>query len=294
MAKFLKVIGTPFIKLWTWIKETAWVQPLLIVGVIFAIIFSIPSITSWVQSWDFGSDAYTFLQNRQLSLEGMSDNPSGQAYDFFVKFNDAETAWSDGDKEEARNILKPYVGDSNKMLLYFVTEGDDGENINEASSYLVNEAWYKVTNIDENAPAFQYEVIFTDQTIDVDEDDHTYDDHTPFDYLWISEPYQAYIATASNVGTTSNYYSYLVSEAMTSEITTLQDNVENLTDASSYTEAIPYFAIIDLTDFNTTSHIISNVFFSLDGDDKYSRSDFLAHAWTNTEEFAPASSATAE
>lgn len=62
MGKFLKVIGTPFIKLWTWIKETAWVQPLLIVGIIFAIIFSIPSITSWVQSWNFGSDSYTFLK----------------------------------------------------------------------------------------------------------------------------------------------------------------------------------------------------------------------------------------
>ena len=81
MGKFLKVIGTPFIKLWTWIKETAWVQPLLIVGIIFAIIFSIPSITSWVQSWNFGSDSYTFLKNNQLSLKGITDTTSeGEAY----------------------------------------------------------------------------------------------------------------------------------------------------------------------------------------------------------------------
>ena len=57
--KVLKILATPFIAIWRWIKETAWVQPLLIVGLIFGIIFSIPSITSWVKSWDFGSDTYT-------------------------------------------------------------------------------------------------------------------------------------------------------------------------------------------------------------------------------------------
>ena len=41
----LRKIATPFVAIWRWIKETAWVQPLLIVGIIFAIIFSIPSIT---------------------------------------------------------------------------------------------------------------------------------------------------------------------------------------------------------------------------------------------------------
>ena len=44
MMKILKVIATPFVALWRWIKETAWVQPLLIVGCIFAVIFSIPCL----------------------------------------------------------------------------------------------------------------------------------------------------------------------------------------------------------------------------------------------------------
>ena len=124
MGKVLKVIGTPFIKLWTWIKETAWVQPLLIVGIIFAVIFSIPSITSWVQSWNFGSDTYTFLQNKKLSLEGMTDVPSGQAADFFSSYVSAREKWSNDDKEGARNDMKAYVGDSNKMILFFVAEDD--------------------------------------------------------------------------------------------------------------------------------------------------------------------------
>jgi hypothetical protein len=48
--KVLKAIGDFFVRIWRWIKETAWVQPLLIVGAIFAIIFSIPYFTKWISS----------------------------------------------------------------------------------------------------------------------------------------------------------------------------------------------------------------------------------------------------
>ena len=187
MGKVLKVIGTPFIKLWTWIKETAWVQPLLIVGIIFAVIFSIPSITSWVQSWNFGSDTYTFLQNKKLSLEGMTDVPSGQAADFFSSYVSAREKWSNDDKEGARNDMKAYVGDSNKMILFFVAEDDTGASVNEAANYLVNEGWSNLVTAEfPEAPAFQYQAIFTDQTIDLGDDDDTYKDKNPFAYLWQS------------------------------------------------------------------------------------------------------------
>ncbi len=65
----LKAIGAFFVKVWRWIKETAWVQPLLIVGAIFAVIFSIPYITDWVNSWGYGA-AGTFFNSQKQSLEG--------------------------------------------------------------------------------------------------------------------------------------------------------------------------------------------------------------------------------
>lgn len=40
----LRAIGRFFKKIWDWIKQTAWIQPLLIVGIIFGIIFSIGPI----------------------------------------------------------------------------------------------------------------------------------------------------------------------------------------------------------------------------------------------------------
>jgi hypothetical protein len=65
----LKAIGAFFMKIWRWIKDTAWVQPLLIVGAIFAIIFSIPYITQWANSLGWNStDA--FYTSYQVSLEG--------------------------------------------------------------------------------------------------------------------------------------------------------------------------------------------------------------------------------
>ena len=60
----LRAIGAFFARIGRWIRDTAWVQPLLIVGGIFAIIFSIPSITKWVQSWfSTGDAAVSFYKN---------------------------------------------------------------------------------------------------------------------------------------------------------------------------------------------------------------------------------------
>ena len=74
----LKAIGAFFVKVWRWIKETAWVQPLLIVGAIFAVIFSIPYITDWVNSWGYGASG-AFFNSQKQSLEGQV--PQSEATD---------------------------------------------------------------------------------------------------------------------------------------------------------------------------------------------------------------------
>ena len=50
MKNVLRVIGGFFVKIGRWIANTAWIQPLLIVGGIFAIIFSIPYIKSGIET----------------------------------------------------------------------------------------------------------------------------------------------------------------------------------------------------------------------------------------------------
>ena len=237
---FLKKLATPFISLWRWIKETAWVQPLLIVGIIFAVIFSIPSITSWVSSWDFGDDTYTWLEKNQLSLEGITDREiEGEAAEFFESFNEAQVEWSNGNKNEARQALNKYVGSTNKMFLYFVKENDASANINDASNLLVSSSWQQKVVEEANklygdnaqqyiAGEFKYQTIFTDQVIDVDDNDHTYDDKSAYDYLLYSGMFSRFYATLNDAYQDFSYYQNLVrKESDSSTIDAYVTNIEN-------------------------------------------------------------------
>mgnify|MGYP006873056834 CR=1 FL=1 len=64
----LKTISGAFSRLWRWITETAWVQPLLIVGGLFAIIFSISKFINWFSVMAVGTNSGYFTSYR-ISME---------------------------------------------------------------------------------------------------------------------------------------------------------------------------------------------------------------------------------
>lgn len=66
MKIILAAIGEFFARIWRWIVETAWIQPLLIVGTIFGVIFSIPSISSWISETSETSGQYKFYNKHKL------------------------------------------------------------------------------------------------------------------------------------------------------------------------------------------------------------------------------------
>ena len=71
----LTAIGRFFKKIWDWIKQTAWIQPLLIVGIIFGVIFSIPAIVKAVEAGKTEKNTYSAYFNQfKLSLEGEKDS----------------------------------------------------------------------------------------------------------------------------------------------------------------------------------------------------------------------------
>ena len=77
--KVLSAIGGFFARIGRWIKETAWIQPLLIVGAIFAVIFAIPHIIDGVKGWFDESDAANkYFAKYQLSLEN-ADQGKGES-----------------------------------------------------------------------------------------------------------------------------------------------------------------------------------------------------------------------
>ena len=66
MKKVLAAIGGFFVKIWRWIVETAWIQPLLIVGLIFGVIFSIPSISSWINEQSETSGQFSYYNKHKI------------------------------------------------------------------------------------------------------------------------------------------------------------------------------------------------------------------------------------
>ncbi len=73
----LRAIGRFFARIGRWIRDTAWVQPLLIVGGIFAVIFSIPGITNWVKSWfNEGNVSSAYYRKSEVSWSGVEDGNS--------------------------------------------------------------------------------------------------------------------------------------------------------------------------------------------------------------------------
>ena len=111
----LKAIGSFFARIGRWIRDTAWVQPLLIVGGIFAIIFSIPSITKWVQSWFTSGDAaVSFYKNSgYLKLDNGDKEGVNSSADDLLSF-----IFSD-DSEKTDAQYKKY---GEKFFVTFVQE----------------------------------------------------------------------------------------------------------------------------------------------------------------------------
>ena len=168
---FLKKLATPFVALWRWIKETAWVQPLLIVGIIFAIIFSIPSITTGIQSLiDSSEDDIVYFEAHSLSLEGSKQNErNSEADHFFSDFNAAQEAWTNNDVEEARNILSEY-GSENRFFLFFVQSDCTGCSTLKDGLERLEDDWSTyITSSNgtvENVPSLTFQSIIVDSEFD--------------------------------------------------------------------------------------------------------------------------------
>ena len=89
----LRAIGRFFARIGRWIKETAWIQPLLIVGGIFAIIFSIPYLTKWVKSWFSETSAsQKYYSSKKISLKNAEDHNSDVdvLFDYLTAFNNMD------------------------------------------------------------------------------------------------------------------------------------------------------------------------------------------------------------
>ena len=111
----LRAIGRFFVRIGRWIKETAWIQPLLIVGGIFAIIFSIPHLTKWVKSWAKDETAAEkYYSSKKLSLKNAEDGKSevDELFDYLAHFEETRTVDEKGKKKFGEKFFLVLVQES--------------------------------------------------------------------------------------------------------------------------------------------------------------------------------------
>lgn len=137
----LRAIGRFFAKIGRWIRDTAWVQPLLIVGGIFAIIFSIPKIVEMVDKMNEESNAaQTFFENKMISSQGESGRVSeGSSLDKYLSIlenKDNTYKSADAAYAEVKDVLK--LNGEKRFFVLFVDKTASCDSLYTGLNYLKN------------------------------------------------------------------------------------------------------------------------------------------------------------
>ena len=285
----LKAIGGFFTKLWRWIKETAWVQPLLIVGAIFAVIFSIPRINQWVQSWGLGS-ASRYYADYQLRLEGETNNID----EFNTEADQVTKAildWSDFDNqydtyadylaamEQAEvNPIEKY---GEKFFLIYVSEDcENCETMQPALETLQN-GWNGNYAPSDDRPFAMY-TIFTDESSTNDDDYDLEDDQRAFVRYLDKFADNDFFSEAG--GRLADETPYKINASVG------DSDYDNFTNADHSAFSVPTILLIDFSEeaFNLHSSRpgVSEVLFGVSGNDRNEKADLLLQMWNHTDEDA--------
>ena len=262
----LRAIGNFFVRIGRWIKNTAWIQPLLIVGGIFAIIFSIPYISKWVGSW-FTSDTASekYYSSKKISLKKAEDGNS-DVDKLFSYLADPQN--SDNAKAKAK------YGD--KFFVTLVQDGCAGCDDRYGGFKTLEENWNKgeFTGLD---GSFKLFTIYVDDLND--------DGENLFENVYNRPDVQEMFEKAIEGLQDQDKHPYARNSTSSSSYA---NDLENLIIPDEITT--PTTFLIDFTEKGqehakwTSKNGIREVLFSFegtDGNDDYAKARTLRNAWTN-------------
>jgi len=269
----LTAIGRFFKKIWDWIKQTAWIQPLLIVGIIFGIIFSIPAIVNAVNSKkDAKSTLSTYYNTHKLSLKNEADSEAD-------KFTTDLEAVMDGGEKELADFKSAHSSLGDKFFVVFVdkscTECDSAkEGFSTFESKLGVSDAFKVKN-SKDTEKFNLVAIFTD---DVNEDTNSAKEQTAFgEYL---NRHLSFFETVGFIATETDYYK----NGKLNEKTV--DALTNADEKNMYAPTIFLVELGDVAKAYDNYQGVTEVMFGLPGSDKNAKADTLFDCWTHTGDFS--------
>ena len=272
--KVLSAIGAFFARIGRWIKETAWIQPLLIVGAIFGIIFAIPHIIDGVKGWFDESDAANkYFSKYSLSLKNADVIPDGK-YVGSSKVDELFTSIEKGDLDSVKTFTKG----SEKFFIAFVEEDNASCKELYGGLKMFQDKWN-----DKNAEfsgldgSFRLITIYTDSISTVD------DETNLFDEVW-SNHYELFETMAdgtylpnTNYAKNKGYSESNYASAFTS------DSLEKCPMSA------PLLMYFDYTDANKVPNQkvkgLSDVIFSVDGSTDLEKARTLKNCWAHTDIF---------
>lgn len=264
----LKAIGRFFARIGRWIRDTAWVQPLLIVGGIFAIIFSISPIVQWVESWsNKGNESENYYTKYRLSLEDC-DKQESEADGLFQYLEDIEN------KTETAKQKSTY---GEKFFISFVQVGCAGCESNYEGFKTLQSGWNKDFEINDSHG-------FKLHTIYIDQDDKDINSDNIFNQ-YILDTYSNIFEQAITVATESDYCTNLTTSGNT-EDSTYYKTASALLDEGGFVSPTSFLVDLSARDLVNSAYGITQVFFEYEGanggTDSYAKAQTLADCW-NTE-----------
>lgn len=126
MDKFFKAIGRFFKAIGNWIKNTAWVQPVLIVTIVFAVMFSFSSnspLMKWIKSLSNSDTTGQFFDKHKVTYDSLYS-------DIYVdgEFNCENGKKPDGKKCGSKLDLSDYDGVSYVVFITSNSNENDFKN----------------------------------------------------------------------------------------------------------------------------------------------------------------------
>lgn len=266
----LKAIGAFFVKIWRWIKDTAWVQPLLIVGAIFAIIFSIPYITSWANSWS-GNSTNSFYNASKKTLEGEEESTSGGSEADKL----TQTLYGNSLLSDTTKIDEKY---GKKFFVIFANSTNSSSNEAETGFKYLRDYWNTQGINSSDTLPFTYYTIFSDDTSSTDD---SLDKN-------LGNAWERYLK--NNIDFFNTSITKLTSAPYYANNSMSEDNYANfaLSDLSSDKKAssafpIPTFCLIDYSDtaIKAGRWGLSEILFTLSGETDGAKAKLLMNMWNH-------------
>ena len=276
--KVLSAIGGFFARIGRWIKETAWIQPLLIVGAIFAVIFAIPHIIDGVKGWFDESDAANkYFAKYQLALDNANQGKGESEVDaLFTSLEDRDA-----------DTIKSKYGE--RFFVAFVQEDNASCKDLYGGLKMFQDKWadkkdgeFKKSDTLNLEGEFKLLTVYTDA---VSEDDETVN---LFNEVW-SNHIELFEEFGRNGYLAKTYYAQNKNYS--------DDNYINSFVGSSDTKTCPMSAPLvmyfDFTDNNSVKKVgtveriigLSDVMFTVDGSSDLEKARTLRDCWAHEDIF---------